>query len=204
MENFWNKLGYLCIGLALGSICGLCSTYHLELCGAMWRPPALFCVFFTILWGVYWRQDFAKLLLILGLFWVIYWIALFGGQIYSGMMTLGAVLSFVVIHRLLSLKTSSFLKIAVFILLAFGLVVDFWIISGAPIPQDWGLEIQHRFPDDVGMATDAAIFIWQTIALGAITLQLYTEKRYRQNLVAQEHADRRGKEIHDSSIASNQ
>ncbi len=173
----------------MGSICGLASTYHLELLGALWRPPALFCVAFTILWGVYCREDLIDLLSILGLFWVIYWISVFGGQIFTGWMTLGAILSFWAIRHFLRLKKSTFLKIAVFILFAFGLAFDFGLLKyflGILVNKGW--EVQWRFEDDIGLGVNIIIFIWQTIALGAIALQLYTEKRYRQNLIAMSNA----------------
>jgi hypothetical protein len=193
MGNFWKKSSHLCIGLILGSICGLASTYNLELLGALWRPPALFCVAFTILWAVYWREDLVDLLSILGLFWVIYWISLFGGQIHAGIMTLGAILSFWAIHHFLRLKKSTFLKIAVVILFAFGLAFDFGLLKyflGILVGKGW--EVEYRFEDDIGLGVNIIIFIWQTIALGAISLQFYTEKRHQQDLVATAYADGQG------------
>lgn len=174
-------------------ICGFGSTYHLELLGALWRPPALFCVAFTILWAVYCREDLVDLLSILGLFWVIYWISLFGGQIHTGIMTLGAILSFWAIHHFLRLKKSTFLKIAVFILFAFGLAFDLGILKyflGILVNKGW--EVEWRFEDDIGLGVNIIIFIWQTIALSAISLQLYAEKLHQQDLRAMSQAVGRG------------
>ena len=181
MANFLKRLGCLVLGLTLGALSGYLSTYGLDQLSAFWRPPLVFWGFTVVVCLIATTKVKWSYAYLLILFIVAYLSSLTIGQVFTGMMVFGEILMMLIFYFVLHIKHLRFFIIAVVILLFVGIIFDlnFEYLTKLFDGED---ALQH-FRDDnsIGGLGTAVIFTWQTITLGAITLQLNTEKRYRQS-----------------------
>lgn len=191
MENFWNKTAILVLGLLFGALSGFLSVYELSMYGTFVRPPLVFGVVALLCWSFVLRISLLRWILLFFLLQVAYVVVISFGYVFTGFYLLGAVLVFLAVVLVFELEEWMLLLKSLALFLVFGLFFDM------NINHQW---LDHLLVDEetrqpfgaVGYENPVfklAIFVWQVSAMTAITLQLYAERRYRQQLAAQEAAD---------------
>jgi hypothetical protein len=198
--NFWTKFKHLTLGCCLGAISGVFSTYGLLRYDALWRPSIFFFVFSMIPVYFLLKPKLSELIGLFFLYFVSFLTAFLGGLVIAGMMGVGSVLVFLSLFWVLRLKSYRYFIVATIVLAAIGLVIDlnskdYFTWKGDDIDAR-----QFQPGEMLNLGFSVIIIIWQTIALGAITLQLYTEKCYRQSLEVQKNTVGQGEEVRDPSF----
>jgi hypothetical protein len=190
MENFGSKLAIILLGTLWGAISGLLSVYGLQFYGMFIFPPLVFwgCFIFvaTILLGPIWSRYIQQLVFFL----LIYLAVIFTAFSFTLVLPLGGVLIFVSIFYGLKLRNGfKYLKVAVVLQLVVGIIVDIFhphiFTTLQQLSQSW----LYQGRDPANGAVRGMIFLWQTIMMAAITLQLYTERLNRRNLESQAPAE---------------
>ncbi len=174
MGNSSIKIVYLLLGLVLGFLSGLCSTYHLDQLGAFWRPPVVFWLFLMFYSGLWERWSSLRLIALLPLFLITHWlvITLFAFSSTS-MMGLGAVLAFSSTVIVLDLKRIQvFLIVCVFLgLIGLGFDFGFEILENVISRVGW-MQLGYT-PDCVSRGAMLMVILWQAIAFPTIVTQLH-------------------------------
>jgi hypothetical protein len=182
MVYFWNKLGSLLLGLLLGVLSGWASSVSLTYSQLLFRPPLIFIVFVAALLALYLGATIRILVGSISLL-CIYWLIFLCGPAISISGTVGGLLTVLLLERLVPIRK----PIALFVGVILFSIVSILIDVNAEAVQLYLKELSPLDPsgDWVRSIWQLGIFLWQTIMMAAIALQLYTERQYRQRLAAQ-------------------
>ena len=183
------RLAYLGLGLVWGALSGYLSVYDLQQIGMFIWPALVFAGFALVLaamiLGMSWRQFVIQLFLFLG----IYWAVIFSLPSFALLMAGGAALVGVSLSWGLPLKHGYRILVwGVFLQLIAGGMFDLFRDQILSDLQQFSESWLYQGREPVGGSARVLVFLWQTIMMTAITLQLYTERCYRQTLAAQEVA----------------
>jgi hypothetical protein len=183
MVTLSNKLSILLLGSLLGAVCGLITNLFLENWGLYLAPACVFWVGTAWMAWLWLKPREEKLALLFPLYFASYLACLIFMPAMTLKLGVGAFCVAVSLQWLLGLRTIRILILTSIVISVMSIFLDVFLnevflwIEGSR--DSW---TEGRPGGQFGYTTRLIIFLWQTIMMAAITLQLYAERRYRQRI----------------------
>jgi hypothetical protein len=179
----WKKTAHFCLGLALGTLTGVLSTFGADPMGLLMRPPLVFglaCMSIIVLHlRVKWHVHFSYLALFFPIYWLVFLLIDFGS--FAVMGGLGAFLVYLALFAWLRLKWVHWFFVSGAIIFFSLLGWEMWEAMRPFVPAE---NTSHSDPSagQGGSGWDffTVLFCyWQALMLAFLSVQLYIEKRHR-------------------------